>query len=96
MKLDGTNVIIKTRASREAEPVETTVATDADTKVIINGADGKLTDLKEGMFVSITPKTGTAKEIRAWERGKMPGKGEHGKGGHGKGGHGAPPPPPAE
>lgn len=61
VKVDGTNLIIKTGGK---DGKEVTVATDANTKVTIDGNDAKLADLKPGNRVVVTPKEGVAKEIR--------------------------------
>jgi len=55
--VDGTNLKIKTKDG------EVTVATDANTAVSIEGAAGKLADLKAGQKVRISPATGTATKI---------------------------------
>jgi hypothetical protein len=65
VKVDGTKVIISTRASKDAEAKEVTVETDKDTKVIIGDKEAKLEDLKKDMRVQVTPDTGTAVEIKA-------------------------------
>jgi hypothetical protein len=61
VKVDGTNLVIKT--GKKGEQKEVTVATDAKTVVTIDGKEGKLADLHEGQRVSITPDTGTAETI---------------------------------
>ena len=45
---------------------QVTVATDADTKVIISDKPSTLADLKAGMSVRVVPPTGTATEIRVF------------------------------
>jgi hypothetical protein len=42
-----------------------TVATDKDTKVTVDGKDATLADVKAGLFVEVSPATGTAKTITA-------------------------------
>jgi len=64
VKVEGDKLIIKTRGEGGAEGKEVTVATDANTKVTIDGKEAKLSDLKPGNRVVITPKEGVAKEIR--------------------------------
>jgi len=57
VKVDGDKLTIK------AKEKETVVATDANTKVTIDGKDAKLADLKEGQVVTVTPAEGTAQTI---------------------------------
>jgi hypothetical protein len=65
VKVDGKNVIISTRASRNAEAKEVTVVTDEKTKIVIPDKEGAtLADLKADMRVSVTPETGTAEQIK--------------------------------
>jgi hypothetical protein len=45
---------------------QVTVATDADTKIIISDKASTVDDLKVGMHAAVTPPTGTAKEIHAY------------------------------
>ena len=65
---------IKVTSGGKKAPKETDVAYDKDTKVTINGVDSKVSDLKAGMRVTITPATGTAKEIKAAAGAKKGGK----------------------
>jgi len=65
VKVDGTNVVISTRARGAAEAKEVTVATDDKTEVTIEGKAGKVADLKAGMSAGVTPATGTATKIAA-------------------------------
>jgi hypothetical protein len=65
VKVDGKNVVIMTRASKDAEAKEVTVVTDEKTKITIDGKEAKLEDLKKDMRVQVTPDTGTAVEIKA-------------------------------
>jgi hypothetical protein len=65
VKVDGTNVTILTRASKDAEAKEVIVATDEKTKITIDGKEAKLEDLKKDIRVQVTPDTGTAVEIKA-------------------------------
>lgn len=62
VKVEGTNLVIK----QGKEGKEVTVATDEKTEVVIKGQAGKLADLKEGMKVSVSPVTGTAKKIQVF------------------------------
>jgi preprotein translocase subunit YajC len=48
-----------------------TVATDANTKVTLDGKDAKLADLKADMMVVVAPATGIAKTIAAHTPGHM-------------------------
>ena len=63
VKVDGTNLVIK--AGTKGEVKEVTVATDDKTEVTVDGAAGKLADLKPGMKVGVTPETGTATKVVA-------------------------------
>jgi hypothetical protein len=85
VKVDGANVVIMTRARDAKEGKEVTVATDDKTAVTIDGKDAKVADLKAGMYVSITPETGTATKIAAMTKlpDRKPGGG-HKPGGHDK------------
>jgi len=67
VRVDGTNLVVSTRGKKAAE---VTIATDASTMVEINGAKGTVADLKSGMRVQATPKTGTATKITAGAGGK--------------------------
>ena len=55
VKVDGANLVIKKMAREEADRVEVTVLTNADTKVTIEDKDAKVADLKADMRVLITP-----------------------------------------
>lgn len=44
---------------------EVTVSTDDKTSVTLDGKDAKVADLKEGLFVAVTPAEGTATSITA-------------------------------
>ena len=59
VKVDGTNLVIK--AGKEGK--ETTVSTNNETKVTIEGKDAKLADLKADQLVTVTPAEGTAQTI---------------------------------
>lgn len=63
VKVDGADVTIK--AGKGADAKEVVVKTDADTKVTVDGQDGKVADLKAGMMVKVSPADGTAKKIDA-------------------------------
>jgi hypothetical protein len=61
---DGTGKLT-VKSGKKTEATETKVDYNKDTKVTIDGADKTIGDLAKGMKVSITPATGTAKEIKA-------------------------------
>jgi len=65
VKVDGTNVVVKTMARGGAESKEVTVATDDKTAVTIEGKEAKVADLKAGLLVNVTPTEGTATKITA-------------------------------
>ena len=57
VKASEKELVIKTGGK---EGKEVTYTVDDKTKVTIDGKDGKITDLKEGQQVSVTPSSGTA------------------------------------
>ena len=57
VKVDGNKVTIKTKDK------EIVVVTDDKTQVMIEGAPGKVADLKAGQKVVVTPAEGTATKI---------------------------------
>jgi len=61
VKVDGTNLVIS--AGKKNDAKEVTVATDDKTVVTIEGKPAKVSDLKPGQKVLITPETGTAQTI---------------------------------
>ena len=65
VKIDGTNIVIKTRAHGDVESKEVTVATDDKTVFTLDGKDAKLADMKEGLWVRVTPAQGTATKVSA-------------------------------
>ncbi len=65
VKVDGTNVVVKTMAARGGEAKEVTVATDDKTVVTLDGKEAKLADLKADVYVSVIPVEGTATKITA-------------------------------
>jgi RNase P/RNase MRP subunit p29 len=69
VKVDGTNLVIKTRARGSEEAKEVTVATNDKTEFVVDGEAGKLADLKAEMRVYVTPETGTAEKVRATNKG---------------------------
>jgi hypothetical protein len=68
VKVDGTNVIVMAKATRDEDPKEITVKTDDKTVIEINKEEAKLADLKPDMRAIITPKEGTATKIAAWTK----------------------------
>ena len=58
VKVDGTNLVIKNKEGKE-----TTVSTNNETKVTIDGKDAKLADLKADQMVTVSPAEGTAQTI---------------------------------
>jgi hypothetical protein len=65
VKIDGTNIVIKTWAHGDQEAKEVTVATDDKTVFTLDGKDAKLADMKADLFVRVTPKEGTATKVVA-------------------------------
>jgi len=64
-KPDCGEIAVKSPGKKKTDPaVETKVTSDKDTKVTLDDKDAKIADLKAGMKVSISPATGTAKEIK--------------------------------
>ena len=63
VKVDGTNVVIS--QGKKGEAKEVTIATDANTKIKVDGKDATLADIKDGMMINATPETGTAKTLNA-------------------------------
>jgi len=64
--VDGANIVVEKRVSRDSkETTKVTVVTDDKTEITLDGNAAKIGDLKEGMFVMITPATGTAEKVRA-------------------------------
>ena len=59
-KVENGKITVAARGGAEA-----TVTVDDKTKVTLDGADAKIGDIKEGMFISATPETGTATEVKA-------------------------------
>ena len=62
VKASEKELVIKTGGK---EGKEVTYTVDDKTKVTIDGKDGKITDLKEGLYVSVTPSSGTALTVEA-------------------------------
>jgi outer membrane lipoprotein-sorting protein len=63
VKVDGVNVTVKTGRGETAK--EVVVATDDKTVVTVDEKAATVADLKEGMYVKVTPAEGTATEIKA-------------------------------
>ena len=79
--VDGAKVTVKTPAKKGAPADEVVVETNDKTVVTIDGKEAKVADLKKGMQVKITPKTGAAEKIVA----ATPKPKKEGKGGAKKG-----------
>ena len=60
-KVSGDKITIKSGHGDAAKEME--ISTDTNTKVTIDGKDGKVGDIKEGNHVSVTPSSGTATAI---------------------------------
>lgn len=79
VKVDGQNLVLTVKTK------EVTIATDAKTKIVIDGkAGGKLADLKAGTQVKVIPETGTATKIAVVPPTKAAGKAAAGKADTGK------------
>ena len=64
VKIDGSKVTLKIKDKEAASGTkEIVIATDANTQVMIEGTPSKLTDLKAGQKVVVTPAEGTAVKI---------------------------------
>lgn len=74
VKVDGEKLIIQTKTNRKAAGEEKTIETGKDTKVTVDGKEGKLVDLTAGMNVKVTPATGKATKIVAKSKKVKPGK----------------------
>jgi hypothetical protein len=61
VKVAGNKLVLATGSKKE--PKEVTIAAGADTKVMIEGKESVLADLKEGQQVSVTPAEGTPQTI---------------------------------
>ena len=59
VKVDGDKLVIAKGKNGE----EVTIATNADTKITIEGKEAKLADLQAGQVVAVTPAEGTATTI---------------------------------
>ena len=80
---DNTSVVVNTGTKKAPKTV--TVTVDAKTTYTLDTKDAKITDLKAGQAVVVTPATGTAKTIAATSAtsgGKKGGKGGNGGGGN--------------
>jgi hypothetical protein len=58
-------ITIKVKEKATGETKEVTVTVDDSTKYTLDGADAKLTDIKAGQRVKVTPATGTATAVAA-------------------------------
>jgi formylglycine-generating enzyme required for sulfatase activity len=55
VKVDGTNLIVRSTTRPDVDPTDTTVTTNDKTIVTLDGKPAKLVDLKEGMTVTVIP-----------------------------------------
>ena len=62
VKVDGSNLVLNV-AKKGEEAKEVTIATDANTKVTIDGKEAKLSDIPAGVMVGAMPDTGVAQQI---------------------------------
>ena len=65
VKVEGANLVVAKRTRGSKETTEVTVATDDNTKFSLDRNEATLADMKAGLFVFITPETGTAERVRA-------------------------------
>ena len=65
VKVDGVNLVVKTRVPGGTDTKEVTVVTDAKTVVTLDEKEAKLADLKADVYVTVTPVTGTAVKVVA-------------------------------
>lgn len=73
VKVDGMNIVVKTRGKQGSE---VTVTTDANTTFTMGRKkDATISDVKEGENVVVSPATGTAQKVLI-----RPGKGDKAKG----------------
>jgi hypothetical protein len=76
IKVDGMNIVVKTRGKQGGE---VTVTTDANTQFTMGRKkEGTIADVKEGENVVVSPATGTAQKVLI-----RPGKGDKAKGAKG-------------
>jgi hypothetical protein len=62
VKVDGEKVVVR---PDQKDAKEVTVATDAKTKVTIDGKEAKVAELKVNMTATVTPAEGVAEKIEA-------------------------------
>lgn len=74
--VEGTNLIIDKRNRETRETTSVTVATDDSTKFRLDRKEAALADMKPGMFVFVTPSTGTAERVYARTQRGRDGKGK--------------------
>lgn len=74
VRVESEKLVIHTKANRNAADEEQTIQTDKDTKVTVDGKEGKLADLAAGMTVKVTPAKGTATKIDAKHKVTKPAK----------------------
>jgi hypothetical protein len=69
-KIDGDKLTVKVGKKSDPNAREVAISTDANTKVVLaDGTDGKVSDLKTGIKVTVTPAEGTATRIEV-QKGK--------------------------
>lgn len=61
VKVDGDKLVLS--SGKKGEEKEVAVTTGASTKVVIDGKEAKLADLKAGQVVMVSPAEGTAETI---------------------------------
>ena len=62
VKVDGSNLVLSVGKKNE-EAKEVTIATDGNTKVVIDGKEAKLADIPAGATIGVLPDTGVAQQI---------------------------------
>jgi hypothetical protein len=62
VKIDGSNLVLSVGKKNE-QAREVTIATDANTKVVIGGKEAKLADIPAGATIGVLPETGVAQQI---------------------------------
>jgi hypothetical protein len=65
----GKTLVVRVKGKKGAPDTDVNVATDDNTKFLIDYEDGTLADLKPEMTVTITPDTGTAVDVKAHVKG---------------------------
>lgn len=72
VSVSGTSITIETgpKDNKTQEVIET----NADTKISVNGKEGKLADIKEGMWINAKPADGVATHVKAFDKSNKDGK----------------------